>query len=409
MWRFIMENKRIKEAEEMYRIISIDFKDELGYEVEIEGFKEMSAIQKWLIYDEYTKKDADVVIKGNMLLAEVLGWDVKWLDGIFPVRQIIKTLLKTIGQKLDVNKIPGGKKEIYDIINGKALTEKLHDAGIGNHVRSWHKIFSEQMERLCKNVHTIGNYMPCPDGDYNRVKGLWKWKYNDRIDLLYSDILEPWCKKENGDYFMPQEQRKKWKAWFDKNKDKLLLTEILDEKTRAELRKFGCIKHATFSSDELKELPEYLKKVNQLIEHRTERIKTICTKAVYNMYFECYKNALSEFEHGKVFLQICSFSKGYVWVAPEYEKKFEDGDLGKLFNLEIGKYFNKRPIDKVVGEASWENLLEYAYLSLYDCYIDEDLSAQKNWDLDLLKSRAAYFAFKEHDLVKDYRPHYDSK
>lgn len=81
----------------MYRIILLDYKDELGYEVEIEGFKEMSAIQKWLIYDEYAKRDTDVVIKGNMLLADVLGWDVEWLDGIFPVRQIIKSLLKTIG------------------------------------------------------------------------------------------------------------------------------------------------------------------------------------------------------------------------------------------------------------------------------------------------------------------------
>lgn len=403
-----MENKRIKEAEEMYRILSLDFKDdkdELGYEVKIEGFKEMSAIQKWLIYDEYAKRDADVVIKRNMLLADVLGWDVKWLDGIFPVRQIIKTLLKTIGQKIDVNKILDGKKEMYDIMNGKALTEKLHDAGIGNHVRSWHKVFSEQLEKLCKNVHTVGNYMPCPDGNYNGIKGFCQWHYNDRIDLLYSDILEPWCKKANHEYRIPQEQREKWKAWFDENKDRLLLTEILDEKTRAELGKFGCIKHRTFSGDELKELPEYLKRVNELIEYRTEKIKAICTKAVYNTYFECYKSALSEFEHGKVFLQVCSFSKGYVWVAPECEEKFEDGEIGKLFVFKNSKYFNEKPIDKVVGEASWENMLEYAYLPLYDCYLNNELSAEKNWDLDILKDRAVYFAFKEHDLVKDYRPH----
>lgn len=84
-----------------------------------------------------------------------------------------------------------------------------------------------------------------------------------------------------------------------------------------------------------------------MIEYRTEKIKLICAEAVYNMYFECYKNALSEFEH--------------------------------------------------------------AYLPLYDCYINENLSAKKNWDLDGLKDRAAYFAFKEYDLVKDYRPYYDSE
>lgn len=403
-----MKNKKIKKAEEMYKVLSHDFKDELVYKVEIEGFKEMSAIQKWLIYDKYAKRDADVVIR-NIYFADMIGWDVKWLDGIFPVRQIIRTLLNTVGPKIDVDTILDGKKKIYNIIDGEALTKKLHDAGMGNYVKSWHYAFSQQLEKLCKNVHTVGNYVPCPDSVYNRVKGLCPWNYNDRIDLLYSDILEPWCKKEDGDYRIPQEWRKKWKVWFDENKERLFLTGILDEKTRVELGEFGLIKHKTFSDDELKVLPEYLKKVNQLIEHRTEKIKAICTEAVYTMYFECYKNTLSEFEHGKVFLQVCSFSKGYIWVAPECERKFERGALGELFNLERGKYFNKKPIDKVICEASWENLFEYAYLPLYDCCIDEEFLTQKDWELDLLKDRAAYFAFKEHDLVKDYRPHYDSE
>lgn len=403
-----MESQKIIEAEEMYRVLSRDFKDKLVYKIEIEGFKKMSAVQKWLIYDKYAKRDADVVIK-NMCFADMIGWDVERLDAIFPVRQIIRTLLKTIRQEIDVDNILDGKKEIYEIIDGNALTKKLHDAGIGNHVKSWHYVFKQQLEQLCKNVHTVGNYMPCPDNAYNRVKGFWKWKYNDRIDLLYSDILMPSCKKANGDYFIPQEQREKWKAWFVENKDVFILAEILDEKTRTELGKFNLIKHNTFSGDELKALPEYLKKVNQLIEHRTEKIKAICTEAVYNMYFECYKKALSEFEHGKVFLQVCPFSKGYVWVDPECEKKFERGALGELFDLEQNKYFNKKPIDKVIGQASWKNLIEYAYLALYDCCIDEELSAKKNWELGLLEDRAAYFAFKEYDLVKDYRPHYDGE
>ncbi len=139
-----MENKKIKEAENMYRILSLDFKDELGYGAEIEWFKEMSAVQKWFIYDKYAndkyKADADVVIKGNKLLTDVLGWDTEWLDGIFPVRQIIKTLLKTLGQEVDVENILDGKKEIYDIINGKVLTKKLHDAG-EDHVKRWHSFF----------------------------------------------------------------------------------------------------------------------------------------------------------------------------------------------------------------------------------------------------------------------------
>ena len=144
-----------------------------------------------------------------------------------------------------------------------------------------------------------------------------------------------------------------------------------------------------------------------MIEYSTGIIKAKCAEAVYNTYFECYKNTLSEFEHGKVFLQVTSFTEGYVWVAPECEKKFEEGELAKLFDLETDKYFNEKPIYKVVGEASWENFFEYAYLPLFDCYIDYGLSANKDWSVDLLKDRAAYFAFKELDLVKDFRPHYD--
>lgn len=260
-----MKNKIVEEG---YGILLLDFKDNLEYKKEIIDIKEMSAVQKWFIYDKYAKSDADVVIKRNKSLAGVLGWEVQWLDAIFPVRQIIRTLLKTIGQKLDVDTILDGKKEIYEIINREALREKLCNAGIRD-VKNWCDAFSEQMEELCKNVHTVGNYMPCPDNNYNRVKGFCQWKYNDRIDLLYSDIL----KKENCDGFITQERRENWKAWFDDNRDKLFLNEILDEETLGELGKCVCIKHKTFLDDELKELPEYLKKVNQLIVHRTEKIK----------------------------------------------------------------------------------------------------------------------------------------
>ena len=144
-----MENKKTKAAEEMYRILFLDLKDELEYNAEIKGFKEMSAVQKWFIYDKYAKSDADVVIKNNELLADVLGWDVTHLDAIFPVRQIIKTLLKTIGQEIDVDQILDGKKEIYDIIDGKALTAKLHDAGEA-HVRSWHNFFRNSLRSFAK-------------------------------------------------------------------------------------------------------------------------------------------------------------------------------------------------------------------------------------------------------------------
>lgn len=396
-------NKKIKEAEELYKMLFLDFKDELGYKADIKELKKMSAVQKWFIYDNYAKPDADVMIKRNRLIAEVLGWDTEWLDAIFPVRQVIRTLLKTIGQEIDVDSIIDAKKNIYDIIDGKALTKKLHDVG-EDHVRSWHRFFKEQLEKLCQNVHTIGNYMPCPDNAYNRIKGCnTKEHYNDRIDILYSDIIEPWCKKANGDLLISEKQRKEWKAWFDENKERLFLTVILDERIRNELGKFGLIKQDTFSGDELRFLPDYLKTANELIEHRSQKIRAVCTKAVCGILTECYKNILSEFERGKVFLQISDDSKGYAWVNPECEKKFDNCKLRELFYY---KYFNEEPIDKLIGEASWNDLFEYAYLGLYDCYIDGEIPAKDKLHIDCIKERAAYFAFKELGLVKDYRPDY---
>lgn len=398
-----MENKEIKATAEMYRILFLDLKSEqdtLNYKIKIDGFEEMSGFQKWLLYKKYASEDADVVIKRNELLVNVLGWDDKWLDAIFPVKQIMDTLLKTLGQEIDYDDITEGKKEVYDIIDGKALSGKLRDAGIGNHVKSWHNLFKKELEKFCKNVNTVGNYMPCPDKNYNFVKGSkGKWHYNDRIDLLYSDILKPERKKRNNEYILDPKQREDWKAWLDANKEKLFLTEILDRDTLDTLGKFGCIKKQTFSGGELKELPEYLKKVNELIESRTDKIKAKCTQAVYNEYYEYFKNSLSEFEHGKVFMQVTSFSKGYIWVAPECEKGFE-----KYFGvLRLDRYFNEEPIDKEVGEAFWENFLEYAYLPLYDCGIDNELLPEKEWELDHLECRAAYFAFKEYHLIKDHR------
>lgn len=398
-------NKKIKKAEELYKMLFLDFKDGLGYKVEIEDFKKMSAVQKWFIYKTYAISDAHVFVKDNELLSEVLGWDTDAVDTIFYVTQIINTLLKTIGQeKIDVDSIIDGKKDIYDIIDGKALTQKLHDAG-EEHVRSWHNFFKKQLERFCKNIHTIGNYTPCPHGDFNNFKGYNRWAYNDRLDLIYTDILERQCKKGNGEFLITPKQQEEWKAWFAKNKEKLFLTEILDDETRGELGKFH-MKHDTFSDNELKALPDYLKTANELIEHRSQKIRAVCTKAVCGILTECYKNILSEFEHGKVFLQISDDSKGYAWVDPECEKKFDNCKLRELFHY---KYFNEKPIDKLIGEASWHDLFEYAYLGLYDCYINSEIPAGDDLHIDCIKERAAYFAFKELDLVKDYRFQYEKE
>ena len=105
-----MSNKRLNEAEELFGILSVDFKDKLGYRTEIRDIEKMSSVQKWFIYDNYAKRDADVVIKNNKLLREILGWDTDMLDAIFSARQIINTLLRTIGQEINADDMLDGRK-----------------------------------------------------------------------------------------------------------------------------------------------------------------------------------------------------------------------------------------------------------------------------------------------------------
>lgn len=391
-------NKKIKETEELYKMLFLDFKDEFGYKADIKELKKMSAVQKWFIYDNYAKPDADVVIKNNKLLGEILGWDTDMFDAMFSARQIINTLLRTIGQKINTDDMLEGRKEIYDIIGGAAITQILRNAG-EEHVRMWHNRFKKYFEKFCENVHTIGNYMPCPDNVFNTFKGFNRWHYNDRLDLLYTDILERKHKNKRGEYIMTSEQQTQWKAWFDENEKKLFLTDILDEENLGELGKFH-IKQMTFSDEELKKLPEFLHKINELIELRSLIIRTLCTRGICNILTECYKDILSEFDRGKIFLQVSDDGKGYAWVDSECEKQFDNCGIAKLFPF---KYFDERPIDKLTGEVSCKAVFEYTYLSLYDCYLNSEISAGMHLSIDILEDRAVYFAFKECGLLKEPR------
>ena len=173
----------------------------------------------------------------------------------------------------------------------------------------------------------------------------------------------------------------------------------MDEENLGELGKFH-IKHMTFSGEELKALPEFLQKINELIELRSKIIGTLCTRGICNILTECYKNILSKFERGKVFLQVSDDGKGYAWADPECEKQFDNCGIAKLFPF---KYFDEKPIDKLTGEVSCKAVFEYTYLPLYDCYLNVEIGAGMRFSIDTLEERAVYFAFKECGLLKEAR------
>jgi thymidylate synthase len=78
----------------------------------------------------------------------------------------------------------------------------------------------DELDKLAKNTHTIGNYMPCPDETYNAVKGYNRGfvVFNDRIELLIKELKM----SEHSDYINPN-CADKWEEWFDENVKKLRL------------------------------------------------------------------------------------------------------------------------------------------------------------------------------------------
>lgn len=381
-------------------IFSLDFKDKLIYsdEVHLEG---MTNLQKWIMYDAYQKhliKDADVVIKEDKYIMDILNWDGKWIDAMFSMRQLLNTLLKTIELEVNTAELLEEPKEILDIINGKILFSKLKEMGI-EHPRAWVKKFSKEMEKFSRNVHTIGNYMPCPDGTYNGVKGFTgHWHYNDRIDLLYSDLLNPVAINSKGELIIPEEKRVIWLKWFEENKSKLCLDNILhNEELKRKLERLSCIKKRKFTNEQMQYLPEYLATVNALIRDRTLRLESKVNDYIEEQLTVYYEEVLEEFPAEAIFMYVASFDKGYIQVLPEYEEKYKQAfDI-----LGLHRYENEMAIDKCVGDKWFEGYIEYAYLPLYECHI----SVEKTDELDLLGlghriERAAYNAFAKAKLIK---------
>lgn len=281
-----MNETKIKDPGKIFQILNLDFKDvkdKLNYEIDIDNLNNLSSFQKWLLYDKYAKRDADIVLKSNNSVLKVLGWDGTYLDAIFPVRQILYTLFKTINQKIDYNVLLDGKKAFFDIIDKQKLEECNKESDKWKDSPKWTDVLAIELEKYCKNVHMIGNYMPCPDNKYNSVKGFkGKWHYNDRIDLLYSDMIETdpnkKCKNNNKEYIISCEQRREWKKKFEENKGIWFLNEILAKETISTLGKFGCLKKTVFTDSELMELPDYLHTVNDLIYQRNKKINLKCAQ-----------------------------------------------------------------------------------------------------------------------------------
>ena len=269
-------------------IFECDFKDKLRYTEPIE-IQSMSNLEKWLAYDLYAKTDADVVLRKDKAILEKLNWNNKWIDAIFPMRQVLYTLIKTICVSIDKKKLYGMREEWKSVLEENLLTT-LKNKEISNPER-WMKEFWVQIENYAKNVNTIGNYMPCPDEEYNKINGwIGKWHYNDRIELLYIDLLNPIKTNTKGKRLISDKKCEEWTRWFKENETNACLDIIL--RKCDELNEFGCLKKTVFDKGQLERFPNYLSIANNLIESRSKMLKE---KMVEVNFYEKVEDSLLKF------------------------------------------------------------------------------------------------------------------
>ena len=122
----------------------------------------------------------------------------------------------------------------------------------------------EELNRFARNTHTIGNYMPCPDGQYNSIKGYYGNKYiQDRLDLLYAEL----CNLETSNYKRLKEKGETYKKCLEDYKKVLYLDKLLEtDLSEYRLRNMK-------NEEDLEYFLKYLKGINPLIEERGLKIE----------------------------------------------------------------------------------------------------------------------------------------
>ncbi|MBW9150359.1 hypothetical protein K2F40_15475 [Clostridium sp. CM028] len=204
-----------------------DFKDCIlkGYLLNKEEDSKYPHIKKWLQYDLFAKEDADEVLKKSDILVQKLKWydetdncKKRYLDCIFSMRTHFNMFLRLYEPRAAFSH----SWLLYyfdEVFSDKSITEFCEEKKID---KDLFKNCLDELDRLAENTHTIGNYMPCPDETYNKVKGFSKGFvfFNDRIELLLHEL------KKGEHNYIDLECANNWKEWFEKNVKKLCLEEL---------------------------------------------------------------------------------------------------------------------------------------------------------------------------------------
>lgn len=240
---------------ERKEIIGVDFKDYL-FDSTLYINNIDTNLKKWIRYDAVEYGDADVFIRDNIdKIYSILEWDKcgyskKWIDCIYSFRTYWNAFLRLFLPKYSNKKYPKGYimdnyNYLFNYYNKKAFADKI------NIEYSKIEELFDQLNKFAKNTHTIGNYMPCPTGKYNKIKGS---NFQDRIDLLYKKLSS-----REGEI----------RDWIEKNKDKLYLNEmLLGHDYECSMQKARCEYCKMKSKEDVLGYISYLNKINNLIEKR---------------------------------------------------------------------------------------------------------------------------------------------
>lgn len=254
---------------------SIDFKDCLFREQNLTGDLKYKNLKKWIRYTAVKYGDAHQILKtsaNKKLLCERLKWkNCRSIDCIFSFKTFFNAFLRLYfkGSMPSYGELMDNFDEFFC---DSKLEEFQEEHGLSKEELD---DFFVQINMFAMQTHTIGNYMPCPDGLYNGIKGFGHgYEYfQDRIELLLDSL--DFGKHED---YIGKETSERWKHWFECNTNKYCLSEIM--KCRSELLKFKCPskKKGKFTifvmnnRNNIIDYTHYLEVVNSIIHNRTEKM-----------------------------------------------------------------------------------------------------------------------------------------
>jgi len=237
-----------------------DFKDQLKYRDFNKDIREYSNLQKWMIYNSYEYLDADVVIKENK---ELLGWaEYNYFDCIFSFKTYFGLLCKLFSQKEKSeseirNMQPDKNYGIYNILKKEDVIEVIKKRS-PNDCEEWAARLEKAINEFTYNTHTVGNYMPCPDGEYGIKKGLPMTVYNDRLELLYAS----------------EKTKPEWKKWIDKELelDSFKIRPIIESE---KLKRLKLQNNRRLNPNSILDFIVWMEEANRIIKCRTEELLSL--------------------------------------------------------------------------------------------------------------------------------------